>query len=71
MPVMDGTEATKRICLRSEEGSHPRAPVIFITAHVADHFEEQCRKAGAIDFLAKPYTIESLKKCLQNLVLGK
>ena len=27
MPVMNGTEATRRIFSRSEEGSHPRAPV--------------------------------------------
>jgi CheY-like chemotaxis protein len=68
MPVMNGTEATNRICSRSEEGSHPRAPVIFVTAHVADRFEEQCRNSGAVGFLSKPCTFDSVEQCLRSVV---
>lgn len=71
MPVMNGTEATRWICSRSEEGTHPRAPVIFVTAHVADHFEDQCRNSGAVGFLAKPCSMERVGECLQSFILDK
>ena len=69
MPVMSGTEATKRIVGRSEEGSHPRAKVIFCTAHAMDHFEEECLNAGGVGFLTKPCTVQGVQECLQKVLL--
>jgi len=70
MPVMEGKEATKLISSRSEEGTHPRAKVIFVTAHVADHFEDECRASGAVGFLAKPCTLTGVEDCLRTVLFG-
>lgn len=71
MPVMNGTEATRLICSRPEEGGHPRASVVFVTAHVADHFEDKCRNSGAVGFLSKPCSMERVEEFLKRFVLDK
>jgi CheY-like chemotaxis protein len=66
MPVMDGIEATKRIVGR-QEGDHPVASVVFITAHVSPSYEAICEKAGGVDFLPKPFNLEQLETCFQRV----
>ena len=70
MPVMGGVEACKLIHQRSEAGSHPRAAVIFVTAHAATAFESECVEAGGAGFVAKPCNIGDIEKCLQRLYLS-
>lgn len=65
MPVMDGIDACKLIC--SRQGGHPKARVIFVTAHASSSYEEECTKAGGIDFLPKPFNLRDVEKCFQNL----
>lgn len=69
MPIMCGIEATRIINAR-EEARHPRARIIFCTAQVGDHFEDQCHTAGATAFLAKPCTIHEVKRCLLTVFRG-
>jgi CheY-like chemotaxis protein len=64
MPVMDGIEATKRIVGR-QEGDHPIASVVFVTAHVSSSCEAMCEKAGGVDYLPKPFNLEQIEKCFQ------
>jgi CheY-like chemotaxis protein len=75
MPVMDGLEACRRIFQRHRnrqgEGgplSNQQLPpkVIFLTAQVTQDFKNECREAGAVSFLSKPCTLDSMKKCLQE-----
>lgn len=65
MPIMDGVTACKRIATR-EEGLHPKAKVIFITAHVSENFRASCLENGAAGYLPKPCTVDILKQCLQE-----
>ena len=65
MPVMGGVEACEIIAKR--QGGHPKATVAFVTAHASEAFEEECRKAGASDFISKPFSIRDIERCLQKL----
>lgn len=69
MPVMDGVEACRHICQRAET-THPRATVVFVTAHVASSFEQQCDEAGGFAFLGKPITIDEIQSVLGEVLLS-
>ena len=67
MPEMDGMavlEALKRM------PSAKDIPVIFLTADREKETEDSCRKAGAADFIAKPFVPEvmvtSIEKALES-----
>ena len=62
MPVMDGLEATRRI--RAEPRWH-KLPIIAITAKAMRDDQEQCRRAGANDYLAKPIEADRLVSLLR------
>eukprot|EP00529_Nitzschia_sp_RCC80_P006728 CAMPEP_0113493838 /NCGR_PEP_ID=MMETSP0014_2-20120614/28800_1 /TAXON_ID=2857 /ORGANISM="Nitzschia sp." /LENGTH=1552 /DNA_ID=CAMNT_0000387717 /DNA_START=353 /DNA_END=5011 /DNA_ORIENTATION=- /assembly_acc=CAM_ASM_000159 len=67
MPVMDGIDACQEISRRTgSNGSHPRAKVIFCTAHVSESFRQYAVENGAIAYLPKPCTVENVKDCLTD-----
>ncbi|MGA2248103.1 MAG: response regulator [Verrucomicrobiota bacterium] len=55
MPKMNGLELQRR--LRAE---NRRIPIIFITAHGDQKTRNEAMRAGAIDFLTKPFSEEAL-----------
>lgn len=66
MPIMDGIEACQEI--KKREGGHPKAKIIFVTAHVADSFKETCIENGAVGYLPKPCTKDAVKEVLKHVM---
>jgi FixJ family two-component response regulator len=60
MPGMSGLELQAK--LNSERC---RIPIIFITAHGDAKMRMQAMRAGAVEFLAKPFDDEALLECVR------
>ena len=60
MPGMSGLELQAK--LNSEQS---RIPIIFITAHGDEKMRLQAMRAGAVDFLTKPFDQEVLLDCIR------
>ncbi len=52
MPEMDGRETVKRM---KENPEWAKIPVIFLTAYTDAEMEAECLKAGADDYISKPF----------------
>ena len=65
MPGMSGLELQARL-----KAEHCRIPTIFITAHGDAKMRMQALRAGAVEFLAKPFNdevlLESVRAALEN-----
>jgi len=57
MPEMDGLAATREIRKKSE---CKRLPIIALTAKAMPNDREECLRAGADDYIAKPLDIDKL-----------
>jgi FixJ family two-component response regulator len=55
MPGMSGLELQARL-----NAEHCRIPIIFITAHGDEKMRMQALRAGAVEFMAKPFNDEAL-----------
>ena len=63
MPGMEGLEVLKEIKHRQ-----PEAKVVMITAFGTIDLAVEAMKAGATDFLRKPFTMESLRDSVQSIL---
>jgi FixJ family two-component response regulator len=61
MPGMNGLQLQRHL---AGEGRH--IPIIFITAHDNQEMRMQAMRAGAVDFLQKPFSEEALLKAIHN-----
>jgi FixJ family two-component response regulator len=65
MPGMSGLELQAKL-----NAEHCRIPTIFITAHGDEKMRMQALRAGAVEFLAKPFDdealLESVRAALQS-----
>jgi FixJ family two-component response regulator len=61
MPGMDGLELQYRL---TETGN--RIPIVFITAHADEEQERRAMEAGAVAFLYKPFSQESLLQAVRS-----
>jgi DNA-binding NtrC family response regulator len=57
--------------LRELKGQSPSIPVIMITAHTSTRSAVDALKAGAFDYIAKPFDIDELKIIVRNAVERK
>lgn len=65
MPVMDGIEATKRIC------AIRNVPIIGLSANVLDHHKQQAIAAGMSAYQSKPIVKSRLFQAIRALVPNK
>lgn len=63
MPVMDGIEMLKRI--RKKRGD---LDVILITGYGPDYSWDSVKKAGASDYVSKPFSIDVIEKKVKSLI---
>jgi FixJ family two-component response regulator len=61
MPGMGGLELQRRLV-----SSHPRMPVIFISAHGDDELRSRALRGGAVDYLLKPFSEDALLNAVQK-----
>jgi len=62
MPEMDGLTATRQIRALEQGQSHARVPIIAVTAGTVSGARRACLDAGMDDFLAKPFSLQRLRK---------
>jgi len=65
MPGMNGADLQDRLIADGY-----RMPIIFITAFLDPKIRARVMKAGAFGFLTKPFSDESLMKCLDRALVG-
>jgi signal transduction histidine kinase/ligand-binding sensor domain-containing protein/DNA-binding response OmpR family regulator len=65
MPMMDGVELTRKI---KNEMLTAHIPIILLTAMGSDEKELEGLKAGANDYITKPFTFEILASRIRNLL---
>ncbi len=65
MPVMDGITATKRII-----EFDPQAKVVVVSAIMGREAKEDAIRAGAIEFVYKPFDMDKLLKVIGNAALS-
>ena len=61
MPGMNGLQLQQRLT-----GEGRLIPIIFITAQDNEEIRRQAMRAGAVDFLQKPFSEEALLKAIRN-----
>jgi FixJ family two-component response regulator len=61
MPGMSGVDLQSRLIANGN-----RTPVIFVTANPDERTRQRALGAGALGFLIKPFSVESLIACLDR-----
>lgn len=59
MPNLNGLEATKEI-RNFFSAPKNQIPIIAISAHTPEHFNDKLKKTGFNDYISKPYSIEKI-----------
>lgn len=63
MPIMNGKEFLK---LKSQNESFKEIPVVVLSSSVWDSEKDECIDLGAVDFIEKPLTIDSIRNTLKT-----
>ena len=70
MPDMDGFETYHALRQLEEEENRPKTPVIFLTGENNKETERRGLKAGASDFIRKPFDKDVLRKRIKNTIIN-
>jgi len=68
MPVMDGVEAAKRI---RQQFPVEAMKLVCFTASAMAHEESRYRQCGFDDFIAKPFRVDRICRCLRELLQAR
>jgi osomolarity two-component system sensor histidine kinase NIK1 len=68
MPVMDGLMATELIRKAESENGWTRLPVLGLTAHAIQGYQDTCLRHGMDGYLGKPFEIHQLLKTIGHLL---
>ncbi|CAO1660448.1 histidine kinase [Halomonas sp. NYA30] len=60
MPMLDGTETTRRWRNYEAQNALPRLPIVAMTANVMSEHRERCINSGMDDMIHKPFTRDEL-----------
>ncbi|MDD4539857.1 MAG: response regulator [Lentisphaeria bacterium] len=71
MPDMDGLQATRLLRSQDETACNRDVPIIAMTAHSAENYQQQCHDAGMNDYICKPITAKTLRECITRWLTGK
>jgi two-component system response regulator FixJ len=66
MPAMSGLELTKRLFRKQ-----PNIPVVLITGHGDVPMAVEAMKAGAADFIEKPFTFDEILRAVSSAIAGR
>ncbi len=69
MPEMDGLDATRAIRKGKNKVKNPKIPIVALTAHALQDYEEKSYAAGMDDYLTKPVDINHLSDVLREVTL--
>lgn len=68
MPNMDGLQATERIRNLEAQENWSRLPILGLTAHAIQGYQEICLSHGMDGYLGKPFEIKQLLKQMKELL---
>ncbi|MDD4539369.1 MAG: response regulator [Lentisphaeria bacterium] len=70
MPDMDGLQATRIIRAQDATALNRNVPIIAMTAHSAENYQQQCQEAGMNDYICKPITASKLREIIAGWHIG-
>lgn len=68
MPVMDGLRATELIRKAEREHRWIEVPILGLTAHAIQGYQDICLKHGMDGYLGKPFNIQQLLKTIGRIL---
>lgn len=66
MPILDGYSASQEIRRYEAEHELPRVPILAISAHVTQHYIDNCYAAGMDDHIPKPVNSRLLQEKIER-----
>jgi DNA-binding NarL/FixJ family response regulator len=66
MPIMNGLEATRRVL-----AARPSTKVVILSAHVDDEYMERAKAKGAVGYIAKQMSAETLAWAIHEVAMGR
>ena len=68
MPIMDGLCATEQIRKAEMENGWSRLPILGLTAHAIQGYQDTCLIHGMDGYLGKPFDIQQLLKTIGHIL---
>jgi osomolarity two-component system sensor histidine kinase NIK1 len=71
MPIMNGLLATQLIRQEEMERGWSRIPILGLTAHTIDGYQDKCFSHGMDSYLGKPFDIRQLLSTIGHILPPK